>query len=128
MSLRNWCTKIEKRKELCESLPAIAKIHTVSQPISFNKTFDHHHHSDLSTNHCISDSFQSIQILRQRALLQWSIGQDLPAIEGHGGLRPGKCQIYQEFENVKEWSDAKVSQHNIIVQPFCEGQTFEFDI
>ena len=110
-------------------MPAIARIHTVSQPISINKTFDHHHHSDLSTNHCISDSFQSIQILKQRALLQWSIGQDLPAIEGHGGLRPRKCQIYQEFEDVKEWSRCKgISQYNIFVQLFCEGQTFEFDI
>ena len=45
-------------------------------------------------NFIISDSFHSIekpvqtlfQIMQQR-----SIGQDLPAIEGHGGLRPGKC-------------------------------------
>ena len=35
------------------------------------------------------NSFLS-QIFRQR-LLEWPVGQDPPAIEGHGGLEPGNC-------------------------------------
>jgi len=45
-------------------------------------------------NFIISDSFHSKEKLVQtlfQIMQQRSIGQDLPAIEGHGGLRPGKC-------------------------------------
>jgi len=47
MSNQKLLHKNRKRQGLCESLPAIARIHTVSQPISVNITFDQLHHSNL---------------------------------------------------------------------------------
>ena len=35
-------------------------------------------------------NFQSFADISAELLHKWSVGQDLPAIEGHGGLRPGK--------------------------------------
>jgi len=76
-----------------------------------------------SKNPYISDNFQSVQILQQKGLQQWPIGQDLPAIEGHGGLRPGKCQIYKEFEDVKEFSRCKGEFTIYKCATFLRGQT-----
>jgi len=107
MSPRNCCTKIERERGLCESLPAIARIHTVSQPISVNITFDQLHHSNLFHKPLYFRQFPISSDIAAKEMQQWPIGQDLPAIEGHGGLGPGKCQIYKEFEDVKEFSICK---------------------
>ena len=102
VSQKLWCTKIEREKNCVNVCRPLQEFTQFLNPFQLTSPWIIITTLILSTNHCISDSFQSDQILEQSCLLQWPIGQDLPAIEGHGGLRPGKCQTYQEFKGFKE--------------------------
>jgi len=108
---------------LYESLPAIARTHTVAQPISVNITFDQVHHSSLFQKPLNFRQFPISSDIAAKGLQQWPIGQDLPAIEGHGGLRPGKCQIYKKFQDIKEFSRCKGEFTIYKCATFLRGQT-----